>query len=519
MTSRRLGHQIVVVGPMGVGKTVIGAALGHTIGRPFLDSDGEIARRSSSTTEAIERTRGRDELHRLERALALELLERHDLVIFAAAASVVDDPHCREALAHNAVTVVLEASRSTLIDRIGDGSGRPIDGPVDAVLDDLERSRGPRYAAVADVTISTERDEPAKIVARLIDFLRRTVTVPLGGRSYEVVVGPGARFDVAALVPGSAKRAAIVTQHAVGVTLDLPIPNTVFEIPNGESAKTLSVVGELASGFSQFGLTRQDVVIAVGGGSVTDVAGFAAASYHRGTPLLNVATTLLGQIDAAIGGKTGVNIPEGKNLIGAFWQPCGVICDTDVLESMPDRERRSGLGEMAKYAFLGVEDLDSLSIVDQVAACVRAKAAVVAADEREGDLRMTLNYGHTLAHALEAAGFAEGEGRDGVDLRHGEAVAIGLIFAARLAHLLGRIEQSRVDRHLDLVASYGLPTTIPDVVEVDTAIDAMRRDKKATDGLTFMLDGPNGVEPVREVPLETIRTAFALTSSRATARS
>jgi 5-deoxy-5-amino-3-dehydroquinate synthase len=230
---------------------------------------------------------------------------------------------------------------------------------------------------------------------------------------------------------------------------------------------------------------------------------------------VNVPTTLLGQIDAAIGGKTGVNIPEGKNLVGAFWQPCGVVCDTDTLESLPDRERRSGLGEMAKYAFLGVENLDQLSIVDQVAACVAAKAAVVGADERESELRMLLNYGHTLAHALEAAGFADGAGRDGVDLRHGEAVAIGLIFAARLARLLGRIDDGRVVRHLDLVRSYGLPTSIPDVIDPDEAIAAMGRDKKAVDGLVFVLDGPNGVEVVREVPLATVRAALDATFSRA----
>ena len=151
---------------------------------------------------------------------------------------------------------------------------------------------------------------------------------------------------------------------------------------------------------------RSDVVVAVGGGVVTDVAGYAASSYHRGTAVINVPTTLLGQVDAAIGGKTGVNLPEGKNLVGSFWQPLGVFCDTETLASLPKREWRSGHGEMAKYAFLGVEDLDSLSLAEQVARCVACKAQVVASDERDGGRRMILNYGHTLAHALEAAGFA-----------------------------------------------------------------------------------------------------------------
>ncbi len=137
---------------------------------------------------------------------------------------------------------------------------------------------------------------------------------------------------------------------------------------------------------------------------VTDVAGFAASCWHRGVGVIHVPTTLLGQIDAAIGGKTGVNLPEGKNLVGSFWQPLGVVCDTAVLASLPAAEWRSGRGEMAKYAFLGVEDLDELPLEEQVARCVACKARIVAADERESGMRMTLNYGHTLAHALEAPG-------------------------------------------------------------------------------------------------------------------
>lgn len=519
MTNRRLGRHVVVVGPMGSGKTTIGTRLAAAVGRPFRDSDSEIVRRESITPEQIIGSRGREALHRLESETLLDVLDSDDLVVFAAAAGVVDDPKCLAALKDSAVTIVLDTSRSTLLDRIGTGSGRPIDPPIGSTLEALESTRAPRYAAVADFTISTDDDEPEKAVSTIVDYLRRTVTVSLGARSYDVIVGPGCRNEVTTMLPVSAKRAAIVTQAGIGVTLELPIPTETFEIPDGEASKSLAVLGDLASRFSRFGLTRDDLVIAVGGGSVTDVAGFAAASYHRGTALINVATTLLGQIDAAIGGKTGVNIPEGKNLLGAFWQPCGVVCDTDSLETLPDRERRSGLGEMAKYAFLGVEQLETLSIVDQVAACVKAKADVVAADEREGNLRQTLNYGHTLAHALEAAGFADGEGRDGVDLRHGEAVAIGLIFAARLARLLGRIDSERVERHLEVVSGYGLPTAIPAAVDVEVAIAAMGRDKKARNGITFVLDGPAGVEPVSDVPLEMIRTAFAETSAGASARS
>ena len=202
------------------------------------------------------------------------------------------------------------------------------------------------------------------------------------------------------------------------------------------------------------GLTRNDVVVGVGGGMVTDVAGFAAASYHRGVPVVHVATTLLGMVDAAIGGKTGVNLPEGKNLVGAFWQPSGVVCDLDALATLPDREVRCGYGEMAKYHFLTGDDLLAMDLTDRIARCVEIKAEVVAADEREGGRRAILNYGHTLAHALEIAT----EHR----LAHGEAVAIGLIFAAHLAHVLGRIDVARVDQHFEVVGvEYGLGTDVP----------------------------------------------------------
>ena len=169
---------------------------------------------------------------------------------------------------------------------------------------------------------------------------------------------------------------------------------------------------------------------------------------------MNVATTLLAQVDAAIGGKTGVNLPEGKNLVGAFWQPAAVLCDTETLARLPPREWACGKGEMAKYAFLGEPPRPDQPMDEQVARCVAIKAEVVAADEREGDRRMVLNYGHTLAHALEAAGLSR---HPDWDLRHGEAVAIGLIFAALLAQRLGRIDEARVAEHRAVVGAYDLP--------------------------------------------------------------
>jgi 5-deoxy-5-amino-3-dehydroquinate synthase len=329
--------------------------------------------------------------------------------------------------------------------------------------------------------------------------------VPLADRTYPVLVGDGARHDLASVLPAGAQRAAIVTQAAIGVQVESGLEQQQFLIGEGESEKSLSTVETLCRGFAEFGMTRRDVVVAVGGGLVTDVGGFAAACYHRGIAVVHVSTTLLGQIDASIGGKTGVNLPGGKNLVGAFWQPSGVICDTELLATLPPREMRSGLGELAKYHFLGGGDLDSLPLDERVAACVQIKADVVASDEREGGRRAILNYGHTLAHALEIAG--------SFDLRHGEAVAVGLLYAAELAHLLGRISAERVAEHRRVLGAYDLPSNLPPGTNHDEVISLFARDKKALDGITFVLDGPAGVEVVTGVSEGRMREALERISS------
>ena len=345
-------------------------------------------------------------------------------------------------------------------------------------------------------------------------MIRVTVELP-GGRSYPVLVGPGAVGELASVVPTGVRRVAVVTQDSVPVEVDPGVECRVFRIGDGETAKSLSTVEELCSAFAGWGLTRADAVVGVGGGVVTDVAGFAAASYHRGLPVVHVATTLLAQIDAAIGGKTGVNLPEGKNLVGAFWQPAAVVCDTTVLETLPEREMACGLGEMAKYHFLGGGDLGGgdpgsgelavgdpggLTLEQRVARCVQIKAEVVAADEREAGRRAVLNYGHTLGHALETTGR--------YDLRHGEAVAVGLVYAAELALSLGRIDDERVAEHRRVVDGYGLSGSLPAGSDPDELMAAMGRDKKAIDGLTFVLDGPSGVEVVPGVDAGVVRATI-----------
>lgn len=332
-----------------------------------------------------------------------------------------------------------------------------------------------------------------------------SVNIDLGSRSYEVLVGHGTVGAVPRMLPPEAKRVAVVTQDGVPERF---IPDVagrerlVFRIGPGEENKTLSTVEDLCIDFARHGLTRSDVVVGVGGGMVTDVAGFAAAVYHRGIAVAHVATTLLAMIDAAVGGKTGVNLPEGKNLVGAFWQPHGVVCDLDALATLPEREKRCGFGEMAKYHFIARENLADLTMEQRIVRSVLIKGEIVAEDEREGGRRAVLNYGHTLGHALETA--------TGFDLAHGEAVSVGLLYAAELAFILGRIDAARVAEHYHVVHDvYDLHVPIPVGVSIEQLIGAMARDKKALDGHTFVLDGSSGLEVVAGVSGAAMRAAWA----------
>ncbi|NBQ99531.1 MAG: 3-dehydroquinate synthase [Actinobacteria bacterium] len=332
----------------------------------------------------------------------------------------------------------------------------------------------------------------------------RTVTVNVGHTSYPVFVGTGARRELAAVVPASVRRVAVVTQDSVPAGL---IPSfagldvSLHLIGEGEDHKSMATVETLCRAFSRAGLTRNDLVVGVGGGMVTDVAGFAAASYHRGTRVMHVATTLLGMVDAAIGGKTGVNIPEGKNLIGAFWQPSAVACDLDALGTLPEREHRCGSGELAKYHFIAREDLASLDLSGRIARAVEIKARIVEADEREGGERALLNYGHTLGHAVESL--------TAYSIAHGEAVALGLLFAAHLAVRMGRIGEERLAQHYEVVrGTYGLDVRMPPSIPFGELVEEMGRDKKALSSLTFVLDSPAGLQVVPDVPVGVLEAAY-----------
>ena len=543
---------------MGSGKSETGRKLALVLGRRFVDCDELVADAAGRSIPEIFATEGEAGFRRRESEALAEVLASTEPLVVATGGGAVTVAANRELLG-GAVVCWLRARPEVLAARLVDGSGRPLlAGSEDAEelmaqLRRLAAERDRSYEEVADVVLDADELSAPQAVSELVKRLRQVdgwmtggddrdnrvdtvdrvggesggdgdgveatggpvrIRVGLRERSYDVLVGPGARHllevELAACLPSSPRRVAAVTAEGIGVDVDPGDGLTIetFTIPPGERSKSLATVEDLCRRFARFGLTRGDVVVAVGGGLVTDVAGFAAAVYHRGVPVVFVPTTLLGQIDAAIGGKTGVNLPEGKNLVGAFWQPSLVLCDTEVLATLPEAEYRSGLGEMAKYHFLSAPGCDpihaaamaELPVVERIARCVRLKAEVVASDERESGRRMVLNYGHTLAHALEIAG--------GFGLRHGEAVAVGLVYAAEVALRLGRIDDDRVAEHRQVVNHYGLPDSLPPGTEAGELIDLFGRDKKAVGGLTLILDGPRGPEPVRGVDRVTLAEAL-----------
>jgi 3-dehydroquinate synthase len=365
-------------------------------------------------------------------------------------------------------------------------------------------------------SVRHERAQPS-----LPSFTR--IHVELAERSYDVVVGTGA-LDVFARAVAGRRRVAIVSQariaelHAVVVHNALAtagVGHETFLVDDGEPAKSMATVAGLCERFARAGVLRDDLVVALGGGVVGDTAGFAASVYHRGIDVYQVPTTLLAMVDSAIGGKTGVNLPEGKNLVGSFHQPRGVYCDPSLLVTLPDREYRCGLGEVAKYALMGDDEMlaelrdnaaavasrdpEVMSRIVEQAAAIKARYVSNDEFERTG-LRAHLNYGHTFAHALEIVGEHA--------LAHGEAVAVGLVFAAELAGALGRLDGEGVRSHAQLVTALGLPTRAPPGTSRAELVDVMRRDKKAAGGLTFVLRGPHGLERVDDPPSAALDTAF-----------
>jgi 3-dehydroquinate synthase len=352
---------------------------------------------------------------------------------------------------------------------------------------------------------------------------------------YDVVVGYGLDDAVAAAVGGNARQVAVA--HAAGVggvaaRLQSSLESAgliarLLPIPDGEQAKTTAIVDGLWDAFGDAGMTRSDVIVAVGGGAATDLVGFAAATFLRGINVVHVPTTLLAMVDAAVGGKTGINSAAGKNLVGSFHQPAGVVCDLDTLRSLPRPEMVSGLAEVVKCGFIADPEIlrlvesDPRAATDAASPVVRAlveravtvKAAVVAGDEREATSRGSdvgrevLNYGHTLGHAIERV--------EQFQVRHGEAVAAGMVYVAELARLAGRLDAVVVARHRDVLRSVGLPVTYePD--RWPDLLSAMRVDKKSRGTmLRFVVLDDIARPAILEAPDEALlEAAYAAISQR-----
>jgi 3-dehydroquinate synthase len=327
-----------------------------------------------------------------------------------------------------------------------------------------------------------------------------TTRIPVpGDRPYDVLVGRRLAGELPQLIEGAAQTAVLFAAPLAGqarvIAGRLPKPRLI-EVPDAEAGKSVEVAARCWDELGAHNFTRTDVVVGVGGGAVTDLAGFVAASWLRGVRWVPVPTSLLGMVDAAVGGKTGVNIAAGKNLVGAFHPPAGVLCDLDMLDTLPGDDLVAGLAEIVKCGFIADPAILALIEADPVAAAdphsvtlrelveraIRVKAHVVGNDLRESGLREILNYGHTLGHAIEK--------RERYAWKHGHAVAVGLIFAAELSRLAGRLDDDTADRHRAVLELLKLPTTyLPDAW--DDLLAAMRVDKKArADTLRFVvLDG------------------------------
>lgn len=471
--------QVVLVGPMGAGKTTVGRLLAERWAVEFRDTDEDVERADGRAISEIFVDSGEQHFRALEREAVAHALGEHAGVL-AVGGGAVMTPETRSLLAGHRV-VFLRVGLGDAAARVGLGVSRPLLlGNVRGTLKTLLDERTPVYEAVADCAVDTDGRTPDEVADQVEAALVSQVTlihVPTAA-AYDVVVGRGLAGRLPGLLgegvsrvavvhpedlsePVAAVRAALASASPAYDVLDLPVPS-------GEAAKTAEVAARCWERLGAAGFTRSDAVVTVGGGATTDLGGFVAATWLRGVRVVHVPTTLLGMVDAAVGGKTGINTSAGKNLVGAFHEPAGVLCDLDLLASLPEAELRSGLGEVVKCGLIA--DPEILRLVETYGApepgspvmralverAVRVKAEVVSRDLRErggaasDPGREVLNYGHTMGHAVEQA--------SGYTLRHGEAVAIGCVYVAELARLSGILDPDVADRHRAAFERVGLPT-------------------------------------------------------------
>jgi shikimate kinase/3-dehydroquinate synthase len=466
---RTLQRHVALVGFMGAGKSTLAAEVALRIGRPFLDLDDEIERRSGSTIAELFQA-GEPGFRSAEEEIVCEVLERLEPHVLALGGGAVLSERTRRTLRERAVTVLMPVDVATAWRR-AEGSGRPLAQGRDA-FEQLYREREPLYADVADVMA---RDADDVVLAAAGVHVERGALRRLG----ELVPGDGAADLVSD--PHVAGIHGMDAQLALGARLA-----QTHELPLGEEAKTLAAIDRL---WHDLRLDRSGTIVALGGGCTTDAAGFAAATYLRGIDWVPVPTSLVAQVDAAIGGKTAIDLPQGKNLVGAFHWPARTVIDPALLETLPPEQRREGMAEVVKTSLLAAEPFHELPDDELVRRTAAFKAAVCLRDPHDRADRKMLNLGHTFAHALEAAARYEG-------VTHGQAVALGLLAALRLS---GR----------DIGQVVELLNPQPVKVDRDTAWEAMQRDKKAVGGeLRLVLLEEAGPAWDVPVPPEDVRRAL-----------
>ena len=512
------GRSLVLVGLMGAGKTSIGRRLAARLGLPFRDADAEIELAAGCTIPELFSRYGEPDFRAGERRVIRRLLAGEPLVL-ATGGGAFMDPATRATIREEAVSLWLRCRLATLVRRVSTRHTRPLlqDADPAEVLAGLMAVRHPVYAE-ADLVVDCGDEPPDQTTVKVLDTVRawsppRRLHVALASTRYDIVVGQGLLARAGALLAPvlPQKRCVVVTDETVAA-LHLPalldglaqtgVRTGTVVVPPGETSKSLEGFTAVVDALLDQGVERRTTVVALGGGVVGDLAGFAAAATLRGLPFVQVPTTLLSQVDSSVGGKTGINTGRGKNLVGAFHQPRMVLADTGVLATLPPRELRAGYAEVVKAGLIGdpafygwcearVDRIlagDPAVLAETILRACAFKAAVVGDDEREekpNDGRALLNLGHTFAHALEAeVGYGGG-------LLHGEAVAAGLGLAFRLSARLGLCDGAlppRIEAHLEHAGLPSGPGMLNRRFSAARLVGAMRRDKKLRDGhLHFVL--------------------------------
>ncbi|HUK94889.1 MAG TPA: bifunctional shikimate kinase/3-dehydroquinate synthase [Gaiellaceae bacterium] len=458
-----LDRHVALIGFMGAGKTTMGLQVAERLGRRLVDLDRQIERSTVRSIQELFEERGEVEFRVLEAEATVEALRNERPAVLALGGGAVETPKIRKALREQALTVYLEVGAGTAWARAS-GAGRPLARDEESFRA-LHERRLPLYEETADVTAASAEE------------------IVLAAAGIHVEEGALARLPE--LLPDGDVE--LIADASVLAIHPQPLDAPVHTLRGGEEAKSIAAVGRI---WRDLRLDRDGTIVAVGGGCTTDVAGFVSATYLRGVAWVAVPTTLVGQVDAAIGGKTAVNLPEGKNLVGAFHWPELTVVDPNLLQTLPPAERRAGTAEVVKTGLLVGEPLWELPDAELVRRCAAYKAAVCLRDPHERGERAVLNLGHTFAHALEAAG---GYG----EVSHGDAVALGLLAALRLSEL----DTAPVEEVL---------SPEPVRVDRDAAWAALARDKKGRAGKPrlVLLEAPGKPVTGVELPDDQVRAAL-----------